>query len=163
MHRSGPACHPKVMSTIHALAASAAHAKLEAFSYDPGPLGDEQVEIEVQYCGICHSDLSMLNNEWQMTQFPFVPGHEAIGTVSALGRNAKLVSLGQASNFAADHCRASASSAGLTATFAAWAATRRNGLRIKVKLSCIMAVVLLYRGTGRDDYSRSYGFRFSLG
>src|ERR1039458_3908470 len=95
MHRSGPACHPKVMSTIHALAASAAHAKLEAFSYDPGPLGDEQVEIEVQYCGICHSDLSTPNNEWQMTQFPFVPGHEAIGTVSALGRNAKLVSLGR--------------------------------------------------------------------
>jgi len=83
------------MSTIHALAASAAHAKLQAFSYDPGPLGDEQVEIDVQYCGICHSDLSMLNNEWHITQFPLVPGHEAIGTVSAVGRSAKLVSLGQ--------------------------------------------------------------------
>jgi uncharacterized zinc-type alcohol dehydrogenase-like protein len=83
------------MSTIRALAASAARGKLEAFTYDPGPLGDEQVEIEVRYCGICHSDLSMLNNEWGMTQYPFVPGHEAIGTVSAMGRSAKLVSLGQ--------------------------------------------------------------------
>jgi uncharacterized zinc-type alcohol dehydrogenase-like protein len=83
------------MSTIRALAAPQAGANLEAFAYEPGPLGDEQVEIEVQYCGICHSDLSMLNNEWGITQFPLVPGHEAIGTVSAVGRSAKLVSPGQ--------------------------------------------------------------------
>src|ERR1035438_9061062 len=95
MHRSGPACHPKVMSTIHALAASAAHAKLEAFSYDPGPLGDEQVEIEVQYCGICHSDLAMLNNDWHFSKYPFVPGHEAVGKVVAMGAAAKKVTLGQ--------------------------------------------------------------------
>jgi alcohol/geraniol dehydrogenase (NADP+) len=65
------------MTQIHALAAKQAGSRLEPFSYDPGPLGDEQVEIEVLYCGIYHSDLSMLNNEWGMTQFPFVPGHEA--------------------------------------------------------------------------------------
>jgi D-arabinose 1-dehydrogenase-like Zn-dependent alcohol dehydrogenase len=53
------------MSTIRALAAPQAHARLEASTYDPGPLGDEQVEI--------------------------VPGHEAVGTVSAVGRSAKLV------------------------------------------------------------------------
>jgi FAD dependent oxidoreductase/Alcohol dehydrogenase GroES-like domain len=69
------------VTQIHALAASRPHGRLEKFSYDPGPLGDEQVEIEVQYCGLCHSDLSMLNNDWQITQFPFVPGHEAIGKV----------------------------------------------------------------------------------
>jgi uncharacterized zinc-type alcohol dehydrogenase-like protein len=83
------------MSTIRALAAPQAHAKLEAFTYDPGPLGDEQVEIDVQYCGICHSDLSMLHNEWHTTQYPLVPGHEAIGTVACVGRSAKLVGPGQ--------------------------------------------------------------------
>ncbi|HEY7302974.1 MAG TPA: NAD(P)-dependent alcohol dehydrogenase [Bryobacteraceae bacterium] len=83
------------MSEIHALAAGQAGAKLEPFSYKPGPLGDEQVEIEVQYCGICHSDYSMLNNEWGMTQFPFVPGHEAIGKVVAAGEDAKFVKVGQ--------------------------------------------------------------------
>ena len=83
------------MSEIRALAASAAGGKLEAFTYDPGPLGDEQVEIEVHYCGICHSDLVMLNNEFHITRFPFVPGHEAIGTVTAVGRDAKNVGLGQ--------------------------------------------------------------------
>jgi uncharacterized zinc-type alcohol dehydrogenase-like protein len=83
------------VTQIHAMAASQPHGKFEKFSYDPGPLGADQVEIEVHYCGVCHSDLSMLNNEWQFTQYPFIPGHEAIGKVVALGPNAKLVSLGQ--------------------------------------------------------------------
>ncbi len=84
------------MSEIHALAARQAGGKLEPFSYDPGSLGDDQVEIEVQYCGICHSDFSFLNNEFGLTQFPFVPGHEAVGKVVAAGKNAKLVKVGQA-------------------------------------------------------------------
>jgi uncharacterized zinc-type alcohol dehydrogenase-like protein len=83
------------MSEIHALAARQAGGKLEPFSYDPGPLGDEQVEIDVQYCGICHSDYSFLNNEFGMTRFPFVPGHETIGKVVAAGQNAKGVKTGQ--------------------------------------------------------------------
>ena len=83
------------MPQIHALALSAAGGKLAAFSYDPGPLGDDQVEIDVLYCGVCHSDLSMVRNEWQLTQYPFVPGHEAIGTVSAVGRGTRSVRVGQ--------------------------------------------------------------------
>ncbi|MGH9585051.1 MAG: NADPH-dependent aldehyde reductase Ahr [Bryobacteraceae bacterium] len=83
------------MSQIHALAAKQAGGKLEPFSYDAGPLGNEQVEIEVQYCGVCHSDYSMLRNEWGMTQFPFVPGHEAVGKIVAAGRDAKFVKVGQ--------------------------------------------------------------------
>jgi uncharacterized zinc-type alcohol dehydrogenase-like protein len=83
------------MSEIRALAAKEARGKLEPFSFDPGPLGDEQVEIDVQYCGICHSDLAMLNNEWHMTKYPFVPGHEAVGTVRAVGSHAKRVAVGQ--------------------------------------------------------------------
>jgi uncharacterized zinc-type alcohol dehydrogenase-like protein len=83
------------MSVIHALAARQAAGRLESFSYDPGPLGDEQVEIEVLYCGICHSDLAMLDNEWVMTKFPFVPGHELVGKVASVGAAAKLVQKGQ--------------------------------------------------------------------
>ncbi len=83
------------MSEIQAIAAKEPKGKLEPFSYDPGPLGHEQVEIEVAYCGICHSDYSMLNNEWGMTQYPFVPGHEAIGKVVAAGEDVKLVEVGQ--------------------------------------------------------------------
>jgi uncharacterized zinc-type alcohol dehydrogenase-like protein len=83
------------MSTIHAWAAKAAGARLEPFEYDPGPLGDEQVEIAIEHCGICHSDLSMLDNEWGMTVYPFVPGHEGIGRVVARGPQALGLSIGQ--------------------------------------------------------------------
>jgi uncharacterized zinc-type alcohol dehydrogenase-like protein len=68
---------------------------LQPFTFDPGDLGPEEVEIRVTHCGVCHSDLSMLDNEWGMTRYPFVPGHEAVGTVSALGAGAKGLKIGQ--------------------------------------------------------------------
>lgn len=80
---------------IRAYAAREPGAKLEPFEYEPGPLGEEEVEIQVEYCGICHSDLSMLNNDWGMTRYPFVPGHEIIGTIAALGDTVKQLKLGQ--------------------------------------------------------------------
>jgi uncharacterized zinc-type alcohol dehydrogenase-like protein len=83
------------MSEIHALAAKQPKGPLEPFSYEPGPLGAEQVEIAVEYCGICHSDLSMLHNEWGMSSYPLVAGHEAIGKVTAVGEEAKFVKVGQ--------------------------------------------------------------------
>ena len=83
------------MSTIKAWAAQNAGGKLEPFEYDPGPLGEEEVEIAVEHCGICHSDMSLLDNEWGMTRYPFVPGHEATGRVVAMGPQAKGVSIGQ--------------------------------------------------------------------
>jgi alcohol/geraniol dehydrogenase (NADP+) len=83
------------MSTIHAYAAKAPRAPLEPFEFDPGQLGPDQVEIKVTHCGLCHSDLSMLDNEWGMSQYPFVPGHEVAGTIVALGDAAKGLKLGQ--------------------------------------------------------------------
>ncbi|RYD63612.1 MAG: alcohol dehydrogenase, partial [Verrucomicrobiaceae bacterium] len=83
------------MTTYRAWAAPKPGAALEPFEYDPGPLADDQVEITVEHCGICHSDLSMLDNDWGFTQYPFVPGHEAVGRVTALGANARGVVMGQ--------------------------------------------------------------------
>src|ERR1041385_138379 len=83
------------MTTFNAYAATKAHGGLQPFSFDPGPLGPEEVEIKVSHCGICHSDLSMLENEWGMSQYPFVPGHEVTGTVVALGEGAKGLKIGQ--------------------------------------------------------------------
>ncbi|WP_100642492.1 NADPH-dependent aldehyde reductase Ahr [Alteromonas facilis] len=80
---------------IKAYAASAPGKPLEPFEYDPGPLGPHDVEINVESCGICHSDLSMLDNEWGMTQYPFVPGHEVIGVIGAIGEHVTSVSIGQ--------------------------------------------------------------------
>ena len=84
------------MSTaIKAYAAGAPKAPLQPFSYEAGPLGDEQVEIAVTHCGICHSDLSMWENEWGMTNYPFVPGHEIVGKIVSAGDHVKRVKVGQ--------------------------------------------------------------------
>ncbi|RXP57097.1 NAD(P)-dependent alcohol dehydrogenase [Lutibacter sp. HS1-25] len=74
---------------VNAFAAQKAGEKLTPFQYELTNLGSEQVDIKVHYCGICHSDLSMLNNEWGMTQYPFVPGHEIVGEVVAVGSDVK--------------------------------------------------------------------------
>jgi len=67
---------------------------LVPFEFDPGELGAEQVEIKVEYCGICHSDLSMLDNEWGMSTYPLVAGHEVVGRIVAAGPQAKRVKVG---------------------------------------------------------------------
>ena len=64
-------------------------------SVDPGPLGTEEVEIAVEHCGLCHSDISVLNNEWGISQYPATLGHEVVGSVVALGPNAKGLAVGQ--------------------------------------------------------------------
>jgi uncharacterized zinc-type alcohol dehydrogenase-like protein len=79
---------------IRALAAHEPGGTLEPFEFKAGDLGPEQVEIKVLYCGICHSDLSMRDNEWQMTVYPFVPGHEAVGKVVAVGGQVKNLKIG---------------------------------------------------------------------
>lgn len=83
------------MSKIRAWSVPRAGAALEPFEYAPGPLGDEDVEIAVDHCGVCHSDLSLADNAWGFTQYPFVPGHEAVGRIVALGPQAKGLQLGQ--------------------------------------------------------------------
>jgi uncharacterized zinc-type alcohol dehydrogenase-like protein len=62
---------------------------------DLGPLGAEDVEVAVEHCGLCHSDLSILNNEWGLSQYPAILGHEVIGRITALGPNAKGLGVGQ--------------------------------------------------------------------
>lgn len=84
------------MSTIKAWASLSAGAPLARHDYDPGPLGAEDVEVAVDYCGLCHSDLSMIDNDWGMAAYPLVPGHEVVGRVVALGSQAKGLRIGQA-------------------------------------------------------------------
>ena len=81
--------------TIKAYAALTTGGKLEPFEYDPGELAIDQVEIDISSCGVCHSDLSMLNNEWQMTEYPLVPGHEIVGKIGAIGERVTHLKPGQ--------------------------------------------------------------------
>ena len=81
---------------IRAWAAKRPRQKLEPYDYDPGQLGAEEVEIAVESCGICHSDLSIINNDWGISTYPAIPGHEVIGRVVGMGPQAKGLAIGQA-------------------------------------------------------------------
>jgi uncharacterized zinc-type alcohol dehydrogenase-like protein len=79
---------------VKAYAVSEPKGKLKPYSYELGKLGSEQVDIKVHYCGICHSDLSMINNDWGLTSYPLVPGHEIVGEIVAAGEAVKNVKVG---------------------------------------------------------------------
>ena len=80
---------------IHAYAAKGQGTEFIPFEYDPGELGPDEVEIQVEACGICHSDLSVWKNEWGNAEYPFVGGHEIAGIVSAAGSQVRHVQEGQ--------------------------------------------------------------------
>ncbi|HCW3736256.1 TPA: alcohol dehydrogenase catalytic domain-containing protein, partial [Acinetobacter baumannii] len=82
-------------NTIQAYAAMQAGEKLVPYQFDAGELQPHQVEVKVEYCGLCHSDISVLNNEWRSTVYPVVAGHEIIGRIVALGSEAKGLQIGQ--------------------------------------------------------------------
>jgi len=81
--------------TIKTYAALKEGGELEPYEYDPGELAEDEVELNISSCGICHSDLSMLHNDWQMTEYPFVPGHEIVGNIGAVGERVTHLKPGQ--------------------------------------------------------------------
>ena len=66
-------------------AANAATTPLAPFSFDRRDLGERDVLIEILFCGVCHSDVHTVRNEWNGTTYPCVPGHEIIGRVIKVG------------------------------------------------------------------------------
>jgi uncharacterized zinc-type alcohol dehydrogenase-like protein len=79
----------------HAWVATQKSAPFVKKSLDRAPLGPEEVEVAVEHCGVCHSDLSMWNNEWGMASYPGVFGHEVVGRVTEMGPMAKGLKVGQ--------------------------------------------------------------------
>ncbi len=75
--------------------AKAAKQPMVLETIDLGPLGAEEVEVAVEHCGLCHSDLSVLNNDWGNSQYPAILGHEAVGRITALGPSTKRLKVGQ--------------------------------------------------------------------
>ncbi len=75
-------------------AAGKAGQALTEIEFDVGELHPEQVQIRVESCGVCHSDLSMVDNEWGNAKFPLVPGHEVIGVIEKAGNQVKQLAVG---------------------------------------------------------------------
>ena len=73
---------------IRAHAALATKQALVSYEYEPAPLHSMDVEIEISHCGICHSDLHLIDDDWSVSKYPLVPGHEIVGTVVAAGEAA---------------------------------------------------------------------------
>ena len=74
------------MKQIHGLAAHAAGAQLLAYKYGvEEQLAPNDVEIKISHCGVCHSDVHLIDNDWGISKFPFIPGHEIVGMVTDTG------------------------------------------------------------------------------
>ncbi|MFM0094592.1 NAD(P)-dependent alcohol dehydrogenase [Paraburkholderia sediminicola] len=73
------------MTTCHGFGALDAHAHLTPMSFERRALRADDVSIDIAYCGVCHSDAHQVDNDWNNTVFPCVPGHEIVGQVSAVG------------------------------------------------------------------------------
>ena len=83
------------MTDIKAYAALEAGGELQPHSFDPGELGHSEVEVKVHSCGVCHSDVSMINNDWRASRYPLVAGHEAIGEIAEVGAGVTHLKIGQ--------------------------------------------------------------------
>ena len=79
---------------IKAYAAMSKGGSLELFEYEAAPLNSNEVNIKVESCGICHSDISAIDGSWGKSKYPMVAGHEVVGVVVGVGSNVSLHKIG---------------------------------------------------------------------
>ena len=101
----------RLQMIIKAYGADAADKPLEAINIERRQPGARDVQIDIAYCGVCHSDLHTVRSEWEGTLFPCVPGHEIVGHVTAVGPEVKSFKVGDAVGVgclvnSCQHCRA---------------------------------------------------------
>jgi alcohol dehydrogenase (NADP+) len=105
---------------------------------DPKP---HDVQIQILYCGVCHSDLHFARNEWGMTVYPIVPGHEIVGKVTAVGNQVKKFKVGDLSGIGClvDSCR------------------ECDNCKEGLEQYCLQGAVFSYNGFERDGSGITYG------
>jgi alcohol/geraniol dehydrogenase (NADP+) len=98
--------------TVSAFAALGPRGPLVRYEYHEGEIQPDHAEIRISHCGICHSDLHLIDNDWSSSTYPLVPGHEIVGTVTAVGAGCGLavgqrVGVGwqRLACFDCEHCR----------------------------------------------------------
>src|SRR5579875_2029905 len=82
-------------SSVSAFAAFNAGGTLQPWTYELGPLAEDEVDITVSHCGVCHTDAHLVDNDFGISSFPLVPGHEVVGTVTDIGSAVRHLSPGQ--------------------------------------------------------------------
>ena len=95
------------MTNTPCFAAQSAATPLGPFTIERRDPGPNDVQMDILYCGVCHSDLHLARNEWQNTEYPIVPGHEIIGRVVNVGKQVKSFNAGDlaAVGCMVDSCR----------------------------------------------------------
>ena len=72
-------------SRISAFAAMGPGEALQSYAFEPSQLKPSEIEVAITHCGICHSDLHLIDDAWGVSKYPLVPGHEIVGIVSQVG------------------------------------------------------------------------------
>jgi len=129
------------MSETQAFAAHSEQSGLAPFTLERRALRPDDVAIDIDYCGVCHTDIHFAQNDWGMTQYPVVPGHEIVGRVSAVGdavtgfRPGDVVGVG----CMVDACR------------------QCEPCQEGLEQYCIEGPTLTYNGQDRHDHSITFG------
>jgi len=129
------------MVQIRGYAALHANTPLVPFTFERRSPGPHDVEIEILYTGICHSDLHQAHEDWGPALFPMVPGHEIIGRVTAVGQHVKKVKVGDYAGVGCmvDSCR------------------RCSACEADLEQFCEEGMTLTYNAVARDGVTPTYG------
>jgi len=123
-------------------AANQAKAQLTPYSFERREPKEHDILIDIQYCGICHTDIHQVNNEWGGSTYPMVPGHEIVGIVSKVGSKVTKYKIGDKVGVGCfvDSCR--------TCT------PCKNGL----EQYCTNGMVTTYNGVEKDGTATQGGY-----
>ena len=129
------------MPSTKAYAAQAATTPLIPFNIERRNPKPHDVQLEILYCGVCHSDLHFARNEWGMTVYPIVPGHEIVGRVTAVGDHVKKFKIGDLAGIGClvDSCR------------------ECNNCKDGLEQYCSNGMVGTYGGMEKDGSGATYG------
>lgn len=122
-------------------AANNEKAPLAPFTFERRELRSHDVKMDILYCGVCHSDLHQVKNEWKNTIYPIVPGHEIVGRVTEVGSDVKSFKVGQlaAVGCLVDSCRTC------------------HSCKEHLEQYCENEMTLTYNGRDKVDGSVTYG------
>jgi len=92
---------------FHAYASLKAGERLRHWEYEPAALGKGEIEIQITHNGLCHTDIHMRDNDWGVSTYPLVPGHEVVGVVTQVGTDVNSLAVGDRVGFEwiRDACR----------------------------------------------------------